>query len=333
MRSIVTALAAAALPIAAALAPLTPGAARAAELAPLAPVTITDWKAVYGEIEPRDQVPARARIGGTLKTLTVTEGDMVQAGQQIGEIHDDKIAYQLNSYDAQLKALNAQLENAQTELKRGEELVARGASTTQRLDALRTQVDVLKNNIASTEAQRQVVVQQQDEGKVLAPISGKVLSVPVTKGSVIMPGEAVATVAGGGFFLRLAVPERHAAFMKQGATIEIETPKGPATGTLAKIYPLIQGGRVTADVEVKDLPDNFVGARVLVKLPVGTRQALMVPSDALITRLGLDYVKVAQDGEEVMRTVVPGVHDQIDGTDMVEILSGLAQGDRVVAGK
>ncbi|GHE04171.1 membrane protein [Defluviimonas sp. 20V17] len=310
-----------------------PWGAQAGVLEPLKPVTVTDWKAVYGEIEPRDQVPARARIGGTLVSLKVTEGNMVTAGQEIGEIVDRKIAFQLNSYDAQLQALQAQLSNAETELKRGEELLSRGVSTTQRLDALRTQVDVLKNQIASTQAQRQVVVQQANEGKVLAPIAGRVLTVPVAKGSVIMPGEAVATVAGGGFFLRLAVPERHATFLKEGAPIRIETPDGPATGTLAKVYPLIQGGRVTADVEVKDLPDRFVNARVLVRLPVGERQALVVPAGALITRLGLDYVKVREDGDTVLRTVVPGSHEEIGGQDMVEILSGLAPGDRVVDAK
>lgn len=335
MRHLLTAAVLSALPM------LTPAQAPAQTLAqtasdmlaPLTPVTITDWKAVYGEIEPRDQVPARARIGGTLTTLTVTEGQSVRAGQQIGEIVDQKIAYQLNAYDAQLQALEAQLANARTELTRGQELLSRGVSTTQKLDTLTTQVDVLKNQIAAATAQRQVVAQQADEGKVLAPISGKVLTVPVTKGSVILPGEAVATVAGGGFFLRLAVPERHAAFLREGAPIRIETPEGTATGTLAKIYPLIQGGRVTADVEVKDLPDRFVNARVLVRLPLGTRRAIVVPASALITRLGLDYVQVEEDGEAVLRTVVPGDHSTIDGRDMIEILSGLAAGDRVVDAK
>jgi hypothetical protein len=55
----------------------------------------------------------------------------------------------------------------------------------------------------------------------------------------------------------------------------------------------------------------------------------LVPADALINRLGLDYVKVREDGETVLRTVVPGGHEEIDGQDMVEILSGLAAGDRV----
>ena len=39
-----------------------------------------------------------------------------------------------------------------------------------------------------------------------------------------------------------------------------------------------------------------------------------------------------EGGETVMRTVVPGSHDTIGGIDMVEILTGLRAGDRVVTG-
>jgi multidrug efflux pump subunit AcrA (membrane-fusion protein) len=49
----------------------------------LAPTTVTEWKAVYGRVEARDTVPARARIGGTITDLSVTEGELVKAGQKI----------------------------------------------------------------------------------------------------------------------------------------------------------------------------------------------------------------------------------------------------------
>ena len=116
---------------------------------PLALTQVTEWKAVYGRIEARDRLPARARIGGTLVTLTVAEGDSVTAGQELGRIVDDKLGFQLSAVDAQIEALTAQLTNAQTELQRGEDLLKRGVSTAQRLDALRTQVDVvLKGGMA-----------------------------------------------------------------------------------------------------------------------------------------------------------------------------------------
>ncbi len=298
----------------------------------LAPVSVTEWKAVYGRIEARSRIPARARLGGTLVALAVSEGDVVTAGQVLAQVVDAKIDYQLAAVDAQLQALAAQLDNAKAELVRGEDLLARGVTTAQRLDALRTQVDVLAGQIAATGADRKVVEQQALEGAVLAPIAGRVLSVPVAAGAVVMPGEEVATIGGGGIFLRVAVPERHAAFLQEGATIRIETPAGTAQGTLARIYPLIENGRVIADVDVPDLPESFINARVLVRLPVDLRMALMVPATAVMTRTGLDFVEVAEAEGPVLRTVVLGQHQMVDGVGMIEVLSGVVAGDRVVIG-
>ena len=301
-----------------------------AEDLPLAPMSVTEWKAVYGRIEAQSRIPARARLGGTLVTLDVIEGDLVTAGQVLAQVVDAKISYQLAAIDAQSQALVAQLGNAKTELTRGEDLLVRGVTTAQRLDALRTQVEVLMGQIAAVGADRKVVEQQALEGSVLAPISGRVLSVPVAAGAVVLPGEAVATIGGGGIFLRIAVPERHAAFLQEGAEIEIETTLGASQGTLARIYPLIENGRVIADVEVPDLPESFIDARVLVRLPVDIRTALMVQESAVITRTGLDFVEVKDTDGPVLRTVVLGQHEVIDGVAMVEILSGLVAGDWVV---
>jgi RND family efflux transporter MFP subunit len=302
-----------------------------AENLPLAPVSVTEWKAVYGRIEARSRIPARARLGGTLVSLNVIEGDVVTAGQVVAQVVDAKINFQLAAIDAQLQALAAQLDNAQAELTRGEDLLERGVTTAQRLDALRTQVNVLSGQIAAVDADRKVVEQQALEGAVLAPIAGRILSVPVAAGAVVLPGEAVATIGGGGIFLRIAVPERHAAFLQEGAAIEIETTAGQSQGTLARIYPLIENGRVIADVEVPDLPERFIDARVLVRVPVDTRTALMVPEGAVVTRAGLDFVEIATPEGSVLRTVVVGQRQTLDGEPMIEVLSGLVAGDRVVA--
>lgn len=287
---------------------------------------MTDWKAVYGRIETRDLIAARARIGGTLVELLVTEGQVVTGGQQIGRVKDDKIALQVAALDAQLKALNAQLANAETELKRGQSLVESGASTAQKLGQLSTDVDVYRNQIAATEAQRQVQLEQAAEGDVLAPDAGVVVSVPQTQGAVLLAGETVATVGSGGFFLRLAIPERHADLLVAGAQLSIEAGTSALTGRLGKIYPQIDNGRVIADVEVEGLPTHFVDRRVLVRVPVGSHLALMVPRNAVSTRSGLDFVTVEEGGTAVERSVVLG---DADG-DMVEVVTGLSNGDVVV---
>lgn len=301
-----------------------------AETLTLEPTTVTEWKSVYGTVEARETVPARARIGGVVQSLSVTEGDSVTAGQEIAIIHDDKIAFQIAALDAQIEALEAQLATARADLERGQALVGRGVITAQRLDQLQTGVDVITGQIASAGAQRSIAEQQAAEGRVLAPGDGLVLTVPVTLGAVIMPGEPVATIGGGGVFLRLSVPERHAFSLKEGAEIRITAGGTAATGRIAKLYPQITNGRVVADVEVEGLETGFVNARVLVELPVGERKALLIPAAAVATRSGLDFVHVAEAGAEVERTVVLGEPVAKDGTEMVEALSGLAAGDAVV---
>ncbi len=304
-------------------------AAQAADLK-LEAVSIPEMKAVYGQIQPRNSVLARARLGGTIVTLNVTEGDLVKAGGVIASIKDDKIDFQIKAVDAQLQGLNASMNDAQVELDRADRLVRSGATSTQRLDQLRTQLDVITNQVRQAEAQRSLLVQQTSEGAVLAPSDGRVISVPVTSDAVVMAGETVATIAGGGFFLRLAIPERHAHELSQGAPIRIEAGGETLQGELVKIYPQIEGGRVTADVEVEGLDTDFVAARVLVELPVGERQALLVPTASLTNRAGIDFVAVREGEAIVERAVVAGETIAFEGAPKIEILSGLAAGDVVV---
>jgi RND family efflux transporter MFP subunit len=300
-----------------------------AESLTVTPQSVTDWKAVYGQIEAQTRLPARARLGGTLVSLEVVEGDRVDAGQVLARVVDDKLDLRLRAIDAQLQSLQSQLENAQTELERGEALLQRGVTTVQRLDGLRTQVDVLTGQIGATRAERSVIEQQATEGEVLAPIAGLVLAVPAAAGAVVMPGEAVATIGGGGFFLRLAIPERHARALNEGDEIQIDGAGDSATGRLARVYPQIENGRVIADVAVEGLDEAFVDARVLVRLAVGQREALLVPEAAVSTRAGLDFVTVegAHQGE---RAVMLGQRHAQDGTLLREVLSGLRAGETVV---
>jgi len=292
------------------------------------PIEIVEFKSVFGRVEARNRVPARSRLGGTLVSLTVEEGDVVEEGALLATVDDEKLRIQLEANDAQIEVIQAQLVNARVELTRGEDLLQRGVTTVQRLDALRTQVDVLQGQIEAAQAQARVIVQQAAEGDVLAPISGIVLRVPVTRGAVMQPGETIVEIGGGGVFLRLAVPERHAQSLKEGAEIVIDREGNSRTGRLDKIFPLIENGRVIADVEVDGLDGLLVDARVLVRLPVGTTTSLMVPTMAVTTRFGLDYVPVQRGADDVvLRNVVVGHELQVNGEDMTQILSGLVVGD------
>lgn len=303
--------------------------AAAGELA-LAPTVITEWKPIYGRVEARTMAPARARIGGTIIELDVSEGDLVEAGQKIARVRDDKLAYQIDAVDAKLRALEAQLQRAEGELERGQTLIDKGVITTQRIDSLRTDVEVTRNQIAAARAEREVVLQQQAEGDIFAPSDGRVLTVPVTRDAVIMAGEAVANIGSGGFFLRLAIPERHAGSLREGTTIRLTTGGEEAVGQLVKIYPQIENGRVIADVEIGGVETAFVDARLPVEVPVGEREALLVPVGAVTTRSGIDFVTVSHDGEPVERSVVLGERTDGENGVLVEVLTGLSAGETVL---
>ena len=143
-----------------------------------------------------------------------------------------------------------------------------------------------------------MIQQQVTEGKVLAPTAGRVLKVPVTTGTVILPGETVATVAEQNFILRLRVPERHARFLKAGDTVRIDGEElganGAKFGTIRLVYPQIEDGRVIADAAVAGLGDYFVGERIRVWVSAGERDGIIVPGAFVVTRFGIDLCARAQ---------------------------------------
>lgn len=293
---------------------------------------IADMKAVYGQVRGRNVVPARARIGGVIAELKVSEGTEVKAGQAIASVLDEKLALQLGALDARIRSLQSELDLARADLDRAQKLLASGAATRQRVDQLRTQSEVLVSQIAAARADRSVLVRQTQEGAVLAPLSGRVLVVPVSSQSVVMPGETIATIAGGGLFLRLALPERHAHLLDRDGDVLIAPRAGglPAKGRVAKIYPELEQGHILLDVEVDNLEKAFVGERMLVHVPVGRRLAIAVPPEAIATRQGIDWVRLAGEGGPRDVAVIAGGKVETPQGTRIEILSGLQAGDRVV---
>lgn len=312
--------------------------ARAAEFIVRA-TTIPEMKAVFGQVESRIVVPARARIGGSIRELRVSQGDEIKEGQTVAVVVDDKLPLQLTAADAKIEALNSQLENARVELERAEQLRATGSGTQTRLDQAKMQFEVATNQVAAAKADKTVIEQSAREGTVFAPATGRVLTVPVTLGSVILPGEEIARIAPGPYYLRLSLPERHAAEIVQGSDVLvgerglIQPPGRLPTahrGRIVKVYPEITDGRVIADVEVEGIGDYFVNERTLVSIPVGKRTVLAVPPQAIRTLHGIDYVRVATAGGEMDVAVILGEAFEHDGQEYAEILTGLHDGDRVV---
>jgi RND family efflux transporter MFP subunit len=290
---------------------------------------VEDRKAVVATVEPVHQLVARTRIGGTVGALTVREGDQVAAGQELAVVADPKLALQIEAIDQRIRSQAAQRDKASNDFVRTQELQRRGVSTQAQLDAVKSALDVAERTLAAMKSDREVIVQQIAEGKVLAPGAGRVLTVPATVGRVVLPGETIATLAQDRYILRMQLPERHARSLRAGDSVLIgarglaETSEKLRQGRVRLVYPEIQAGRVVADVDVEGLGDYFVGERTRVYVSTGTRKAILVPAGALSRRAGITYVTLKGGSPLVVQ---PG-ESRPDG---VEILSGLKDGDVVV---
>ena len=191
------------------------GSAGAAEIA-VHVASIDDLKAVVATVEPVHQLVARARIGGTVTALKIKEGDVVAAGAEIALVADQKLFLQMQALDQRIKSQQAQRDKAKADFDRAQELLQRGVTTKVMFDQAKTMLDVADRNLAAIRSDRGVIEQQAAEGAVLAPGAGRILTIPVSVGRAVMPGETIATLAEEHYILRLQLPERHARFMRAG---------------------------------------------------------------------------------------------------------------------
>lgn len=292
---------------------------------------VDDRKAVIATVEPVHELVARARIGGTITVLKVKEGDRVATGDNIATVMDLKLQLQMQALESRIEAQQANRDQAQLSFDRVQKLRVSGASSQAQLDQARTSLDVAERTLQALLLDRKVIQEQAAQGAVLAPTAGRILKVPVSEGSVVMPGETIASIAVDNYILRLQLPERHARFMKAGDAIlvgarglqsqENETLR---RGRVVLVYPQIDQGRVIADARVEGLGDYFVGERTRVYVATGAREALVLPESCVYRRFGVSYVKLADGTEVVVQVGMP-----VDGG--IEILAGLNENDVVIA--
>lgn len=74
----------------------------------------------------------------------------------------------------------------------------------------------------------------------------------------------------------------------------------------------------------------FVGERVQVRVPIGKRHILAVPPGSITTRAGIDFITIVTGTGKRDVAVIAGETVATSSGDVIEILTGLKKGDRVV---
>jgi RND family efflux transporter MFP subunit len=299
-------------------------------------VAAPDYKTVSAILTSRDVGDARARIGGTLTRLLVREGEAVRRGQVVAIVSDQRLALEAQAGAADVAAAEAAAERARADQARFQVLFDRGFLSPARMDQIRAETRAADAQLRAARAQGGALSEASAQGRVLAPANGRVTRAPIPQGAVVMPGEIVVAIATGARVLRLELPEAQAAFLREGQDIRIlDAGDGAEVRTVRvrQVYPAIEAGRVTADLDAASFEGDFVGARVRVLIPAGERDSIVIPAPYIITRYGVDYVRLIVEGGSVIDAPVQrGAATPLDDMpDGVEILSGLDDGDAILA--
>ena len=286
---------------------------------------ITEWDEYTGRFEASSRVEVRARVGGFLKEVRVTDGQLVKKGQVLFVIDQRPSQIELDQAKASYAQAKAALKAAHDDFKRVESLSETGALSAEEYDRR-------KQALASAEASLQMAQAKVDNAKmnlefteVKAPISGLVGRQQVNEGNLIDGGSAnssllttiVATSPIHFYFtgseadylkyVRLARDGKRGAVRTEEVGVEIELADEEQfshAGKLDFVDNEIDGRSGTIELRAVLPNENgllepgmFGKARILGS---AKHQAIMIPDEVIGTNQSLRYVYVLNKDQEVM---------------------------------
>jgi membrane fusion protein (multidrug efflux system) len=279
---------------------------------------------VSGTVRARQEAVLAFAVPGRLSRISVNEGDRVTAGQLLAQLEPVEV-------NAGAAAARAELTRAEAELARQRELFARGWVAKARLDAAEASASAARAQLASRGfAQRYA--------RIAAPASGVVLARSAEPGQIVAAGSPILTVsqAGGGYVLRVALTDSQLAALRVGQIAQVRLPALGDALIAARVIELggrgdARTGTFEAELALPPLAALRSGMLGEARLPATSSGAtLAVPASAVFqARADEAFVYIIDaEGKARSRRVQLG---RIDSRS-VEVLGGLAAGDRVIAG-
>ena len=273
---------------------------------------------IIGTVKSRQEVALSARLPGTVVSVNANAGDPVTNGQILVVLDDRDLAEQLSAAEAQLK-------QAASERERTRRLFDQNASTDQALIAAATAFD-------SARAQVERLRIQLTYTQIASPIDGVLIDRKVEAGDFASQGQVIANLYDPARLrLEVPVPVRltHRLALGQEVDLTLDPGEKAFKGTVAEMVGAIDPATRSRTVKI----DLATGDAAVVPGAFGrlwvegdARPALRIPAAALLRVGQLVMVNVVRSGSTTRRIVTIGPEEG----DVVEILSGLVEGDVVV---
>ncbi len=283
-----------------------------------------------GTLRAATRTVIASRLLAVIDEITVAAGDQVQQGDVLVRLQDSELRTREQQAEQALRAAEANREDAEKDLERNQDLYQKRAVSKSTLEESDRRVQV-------TRADEQRAEQAVEEARVMlsytvikAPKAGRVVDRLAQVGDTIRPGDSILVLYDAtSLRLEAAVPERLVARMSVGDQLQayIDAREESYAATVDEIVP--QADAKSRSFLVKAaLPRSeglFEGLFGRLRIPVGERRHLYLPSQAIQHMGQLEFVNLATGQRRMIKTGNVG-----DDATRVEVLSGLNAGEEVV---
>jgi HlyD family secretion protein len=280
-----------------------------------------------GTISPVNLVDISSKISGLIQEMKVKENDQVKVGQILLSLDDTHLR-------AQVAQAQARLINAKGIYERTRELEAMGAVAIQQLDTSLSDYNVAQATYDDT-------ISQLNDTIIRSPINGQVIGKPTPAGQAVAPGVStpmvLLTVADmSKMQIETQVDESDIGQMQVGQKVTFTVDAYQGKNFSGVVSNISQKANVVSNVVYYKVLVDVDAAENLLKPTMTARVSiivaerkgvLMVPLATVKSNNGKFYVMTVKNGTEQATTVTTG----ITGEAKIEILSGLVEGDQVVA--
>jgi len=278
-------------------------------------------------LEAENSAMVVSKATGVILDIVVEEGDKVQAGDLLARLEQER-------YQLEVKRAKAQLDRLNNALQRAEELHGRQLISNDEYDRARFDAQ-------SQMAAYELASMALDQTEIRAPIDGVITARLIKTGNLVTEHQTVFQIDDFDSLVAvLDVPERTLNTLQTGQAVSMTIDALPAeqfTGRVARISPVIDPDSGTFRVTTVILdhalkprlqPGLFGTVRVVYN---SHHDASLLDRNALISEDGMHSAFVIGPDDTVERRVLTIGFSE---NGAVEVLSGLAVGERVVtAGK
>lgn len=293
----------------------------------------TATTATTGSVVALESVQVASRLMGYIRDIAVVEGQAVKVGQRLFTIDPLDIEGAVEQARLGLKQADAAMMDAKADYDRFENLYKDEVVSRQQYEKMKLNHDIAVSRAAQAKAGLGTAQGQMRYATVTSPINGVVTQKLANEGDIAAPGHPVLMLENPARLqVQTAVSDALYKSIRLGqeVMVEIDGQDKPVAAKVARLSPAADPMTHTYSVKL-DLaaPGLKSGAFARVLFATGKRSVLVVPQAAVLDRAGITGVFVVDaQGTAQYRMLRVGKAE----AGLVEVLSGLNPGERVVTG-